>query len=397
MTQHCIFCSIMPPYLLKKYAESSDPQVRDRALATIEATERARAIRAALSQTLNLARVGPGVARTKVRRIFDCQGTSDLSRQLVMQENDQPPADVAVREAYDFAGITWDFYNTVFGRNSINDGGMTIVSSVHYSENGQGFDNALWNGQQMIYGDGGEQFGRMTQCLDVVGHELTHGITQFSAGLPYHNQSGALNESMSDVFGVVIRQWHDNQTDPATANWLVGDKLLLNGGALRSMKAPGTANPDDPQPAHMKDYVNLPDNPFGDSGGVHYNSGIPNHAFYLAATAIGKPSWQTAAKVWYITLTQRLKGETDFAKCANETISVARDFFDDATAKKVSQAWIDVGVITQAVGPVASLGMKAIKPSVSGKKAAKGTAVAKKAALASTHKRKPAKMSVARH
>jgi hypothetical protein len=147
----------------------------------------------------------------------------------------------------------------------------------------------------------------------------------------------------------------------------------------------------------MKDYVNLPDNPFGDSGGVHYNSGIPNHAFYLAATAIGKPSWQTAAKIWYITLTQRLKGETDFAKCANETISVARDFFDDATAKKVSQAWIDVGVITQAVGPVASLGMKAIKPSESGKKAAKGTAVAKKAALASTHKRKPAKMSVARH
>jgi Zn-dependent metalloprotease len=397
MTQHCIFCSIMPPYLLKKYAESRDPQVRDRALATIEATERARTIRNALSQTLSVTRVGPAVARTKVRRIFDCQGTSDLSRQLVMQENDPPPADVAVHEAYDFSGITWDFYNTMFGRNSINDGGMTIVSSVHYSENGRGFDNALWNGQQMIYGDGGEQFGRMTQCLDVVGHELTHGITQFSAGLPYHNQSGALNESMSDVFGVVIRQWHDNQTDPATANWLVGDKLLRDGGALRSMKAPGTANPDDPQPAHMKDYVNLPDNPFGDNGGVHYNSGIPNHAFYLAALAIGKPSWQTAAKIWYITLTQRLKGETDFAKCANETISVARDFFDDATAKKVSQAWIDVGIITQAVGPVVSLGMKAIQPSISGKKAVKGTAVGKKAALASAHKRKPTKMAVARH
>jgi hypothetical protein len=147
----------------------------------------------------------------------------------------------------------------------------------------------------------------------------------------------------------------------------------------------------------MKDYVNLPDNRFGDNGGVHYNSGITNHAFYLAALAIGKPSWETAAKIWYITLTQRLKGETDFAKCALETISVARDFFDDATAKKVSQAWIDVGVITQAVGPVASLGMKAIKPSATGKKAAKETTVAKKAALAAAHKRKPPKMSAARH
>ncbi|WP_431203599.1 M4 family metallopeptidase [Bradyrhizobium betae] len=238
---------------------------------------------------------------------------------------------------------------------------MTMVSSVHYSEDGSGFDNALWNGQQMIYGDGGDLFGRMTQCLDVVAHELTHGVTQFSAGLPYEGQSGALNESMSDVFGVVIRQWHDKQSDPATANWLVGDKLLLAGGALRSMKAPGTANPDDPQPANMKDYVNLPNTREGDYGGVHYNSGIPNHAFYLAALAIGKPAWETAAKIWYTTLTQRLKGDTDFAKCAYETISVARDFFDDATALKVSQAWIDVGVITKPIGPIASLGMRTIK------------------------------------
>lgn len=127
------------------------------------------------------------------------------------------------------------------------------------------------------------------------------------------------------------------------------------------MKAPGTANPDDPQPAHMKDYVNLPNTPAGDYGGVHYNSGIPNHAFYLAAVAIGKPAWETAAKIWYITLTQRLKGDTDFQKCAYETISVARDFFDDDTAKKVSQAWIDVGVITAAIGPVASLKMQVVQ------------------------------------
>lgn len=169
----------------------------------------------------------------------------------------------------------------MFGRNSIDDAGLTMVSSVHYSENGQGFDNALWNGHQMIYGDGGEEFGRMTKCPDVVAHELTHGITQYTAGLAYQGQSGALNESMSDVFGVVVRQWYQQQTnpaapqtDPAKANWLVGDGLLRAGGALRSMAAPGTAFPDDPQPALMKDYQ---------YGGVHINSGIPNHAFYLAA------------------------------------------------------------------------------------------------------------------
>jgi Zn-dependent metalloprotease len=395
---HCAFCSIVPPYMLQKLAESSDPRVRDRALATLEATDRTRSLRTAMSQTINVMSAGSALSRTKVRRIFDCEGTSDLSRKLVMQENDPAPADVAAREANDFSGITWDFYNTVFGRNSIDNRGLTIVSSVHYSENGQGFDNALWNGQQMIYGDGGELFGRMTQCLDVVGHELTHGITQFSAGLPYQGQSGALNESMSDVFGVVIRQWHDNQTNPATANWLVGDKLMLNGSALRSMKAPGTANPDDPQPAHMKDFVDLPNTRAGDFGGVHFNSGIPNHAFYLAAVAIGKPAWQTAAKIWYITLTERLKGETDFRKCANETISVARDFFDDRTAVKVSQAWIDVGVITSTIGPVASLGMRAIKPSVAAKKAAKETASAKKAVTASASKpragKKPARGAV---
>jgi Zn-dependent metalloprotease len=396
-SMNCAFCSIVPPYLLQKLARSDNPQIRERAVATLNVMDRARSLRTAMSQTINVASAAPTLSKAKVRRVFDCETTSDLTRKLVMQENDATSGDIAVREAYDYAGITWDFFNTVFGRNSIDNRGLTIVSSVHYSENGQGFDNAFWDTKQMIYGDGGELFGRMTQCLDVVAHELMHGITQYASGLPYHGQSGALNESFSDVFGVVIRQWNDKQTDPKTANWLVGDKLMLTGDALRSLKAPGTANPDDPQPAHMKDYVNLPDTPAGDSGGVHYNSGIPNHAFYLAAVAIGKPTWETAAKIWYTALTQRLKGETDFKKCAYETISVARDFFDDATAVKVTQAWIDVGVITHPIGPVKSLGVKSMKVSAGAKKAAKATAAAKKAvsakrpAKASASKKKPAK------
>jgi Zn-dependent metalloprotease len=400
--RHCAFCSIVPPYLLKKYAESSDPKIRARAQATLEATTRARMVRTSVAHTFRLAAAAPEAADRKVRRVFDCEMTSDLSRRLVMQEGDPLPSDVAVQEAYDYAGVTWDFYNKMFDRNSIDDRGLTMVSSVHYSENGEGFDNALWNTQQMVYGDGGEIFGRMTQCLDVVAHELTHGVTQYSAGLPYQGQSGALNESMSDVFGVVVRQWHEQQIDPTTANWLVGDKLLLTGGALRSMKAPGTANPDDPQPAHMKDYVQLPNTPRGDFGGVHTNSGIPNHAFYLAAVAIGKPSWETAAKIWYIALTQRLKGESDFAACAAATISVARDVFDEDTAKKVEQAWSDVGVTASADGTVAARKTRAMQPAAAvkpsaGKKVARRPAKPRKAAAAK-HKiarktRKPGRKS----
>ena len=362
----CVFCSIVPPYLLQKYATSDDVETRKRALATLKIMDRARSLRIAASHTLNVAPAArAALAKRKARRIFDCEGSNDLSRKLVMQEGDPSPADIAAREAYEYSGLTWQFFDTLFNRNSIDDRGMTMISSVHYSEDGEGFDNALWDTQQMIYGDGGRIFGRMTQCLDVVAHELTHGVTQYSAGLPYEKQSGALNEHFSDVLGVATRQWHEKQTNPKTANWLVGDKLLLAGGALRSLKAPGTANPDDPQPDHMNNYQDLPNTRAGDYGGVHINSGIPNRAFYLAAVAIGEPAWKTAAKIWYITLTQRLKGETSFEKCAYETISVARDFYNDATAAKVGQAWIDVGVLKTKIGPLASL---ADGVSIAGKK-----------------------------
>src|SRR4029079_944922 len=139
---------------------------------------------------------------------------------------------------------------------------------------------------------------------------LTHGVTQDEAQLVYSNQSGALNESLSDVFGSLIKQFSLNQTADQ-ADWLIGAGLLtkqVNGVALRSMKAPGTAYNDpvlgkDPQPAHMKDYVNT----ISDNGGVHINSGIPNHAFYLIATQIGGNAWEKAGQIWYLTLRDKLK------------------------------------------------------------------------------------------
>ena len=149
--------------------------------------------------------------------------------------------DVAVNEAYDGAGATYDLYYDIYERNSIDNRGMSIVSYVHYDVN---YDNAFWDGSEMVYGDGdGEIFDRFTKCIDVIGHELTHGVTQYEANLAYSNQPGALNESMSDVFGSLVKQRTLKQT-AAKADWLIGAGLLMpkiHGKALRSMKAPGNS------------------------------------------------------------------------------------------------------------------------------------------------------------
>jgi Zn-dependent metalloprotease len=202
----------------------------------------------------------------------------------------------------------------------------------------------------MVYGDGdGRFFGRFTACVDVVGHELTHGVTQNAARLLYRDQSGALNESMSDVFGSLVKQWSLNQT-AAQADWLIGAGLFtpaVQGVALRSMKAPGTAydDPDlgrDPQPADMAHYVRTAT----DGGGVHINSGIPNRAFFLAASHIGGFAWQKAGLVWYRALTGALAPSSDFQAAADATASIAGSLFGASSVerKAVVEAWSAVGV-----------------------------------------------------
>ena len=212
----------------------------------------------------------------------------------------QPVKDVAVNEAYDGLGATYDFFSKAYGRDSIDDAGLALDASVHF---GKDYDNAFWDGKQMVFGDGdGVYFNRFTVSLDVIGHELTHGVTEDEAGLIYSNQSGALNESISDVFGVLVKQYALKQK-AADADWLIGATLLtkkVKGVALRSMKAPGTAYDDpvlgkDPQPAHMKGYVQTME----DNGGVHINSGIPNNAFYRLAVALGGFAWEKAGRIWY--------------------------------------------------------------------------------------------------
>ncbi len=213
--------------------------------------------------------------------------------------------------------------------------------SVHYE---QDYDNAFWDGTQLVFGDGdGKVFGSFTEPVDVLGHEFTHAVTQFTAGLTYQGQSGALNESVSDCFGMCVKQQVLGQTAD-NADWLVGEGIFLSGinaRALRDMAHPGTAYDDptigqDPQVGDMAHYVDTTD----DNGGVHTNSGIPNRAFYLAATAIGGDTWEGAGQIWYAALTGgQVTADTDFAGFAAATIAAA-----GAHADLVRQAWSTVGV-----------------------------------------------------
>jgi len=284
----------------------------------------------------------------KQRTIYDTHHTQNLPGDVVRTEGAPPGDDVAVNEAYDGLGATFDLYWEIFERNSIDDAGMPLNATVHF---GQDYDNAFWNGQQMVFGDGdGDLFNRFTISIDVIGHELTHGVTEDEAQLAYFFQPGALNESVSDVFGSLVKQRMLNQTADQ-ADWLIGAGLFtanVNGVALRSMKAPGTAYDDpvlgkDPQPAHMDDFVFT----FQDNGGVHINSGIPNHAFYLAAVKIGGFAWEKAGRIWYETLRDsRLQPFWGFRRFARLSITVAGQLFGDGSAEQqaVREAWAEVGI-----------------------------------------------------
>ncbi|MFO1183338.1 MAG: M4 family metallopeptidase [Bauldia sp.] len=342
----CLNC-IVPPHLLNKLLESSDREVRDAALGTLLATARMRGERQALGPTAFSFSSPTGGRRT----IFDCQGSMVLGNARVVRSDSAPPVpDDAVNEAYDGLTATREFYSSVFQRDSIDGNGMRLDAYVHY---GTAHNNAYWNGRQMLFGDGdGVVFTGFTKSLDVIGHELTHGVTEYSAGLEYHNQPGALNESISDVFGSLIKQKVLNQT-AEEADWLIGTEIFTPGieaDALRSMKAPGTAynNPmfgRDPQPDHMNRFAQLPDTERGDWGGVHINSGIPNKAFYLVATAIGGFAWEAAGHIWYEALCAS-SPTTEFQDFAETTCAKAEHLYGGGSVEldAVRTAWRDVGI-----------------------------------------------------
>ncbi|QJU53205.1 M4 family metallopeptidase [Herbiconiux sp. KACC 21604] len=366
--------SIVPPYLLERIAGAdaygleraaaaarrsltADPALRaerqreaERPAASPWASTRFSAAGNDTSPDLGLGDDGepaaspPGPDRT----VYDAGRTETLPGRVVRREGAPATGDPAADEAYDGLGATHALLLDAFGRDSIDGKGLPLLATVHY---GRDYDNAFWDGDRMVFGDGdGEVFGRFTASLSVIGHELAHGVTQYTAGLVYQGQSGALNESFSDVIGALVEQHRLGQT-AGEADWLIGAGLFtdaVEGRALRSMLEPGTAYDDDvlgrdPQPADMAGYVDTAD----DNGGVHVNSGIPNRAFALAAIELGGRAWETVGPVWYDTVGgPRLTTTADFAQFAAATIATAGERYggDSREVSAIEGAWRTVGV-----------------------------------------------------
>ncbi len=345
-------CFIIPNDILKHFA--SDPELSDeirRGFAyTAAVSKEVRLVREQQQAlTLSLAALPPAFPPPgpfpKIHflpscPVYDCHHGTSLPGAPVA--NPGMSADATVKRAATETEAVAKFYWDVFKRDSLDGHHMTLISSVHYSTN---FNNAFWNGAQMTYGDGdGKVFVDFTLGNDVIGHELTHGVTQHTAGFAYANEPGGLNESMSDVFGSMFRQWRAGQ-DVNAADWLIGHDIMgpVSKGkgytCLRDMANPASAHALAAQPTHFSQYHAGMD--------PHYSSGIPNFAFYKAAKAAGGHSWDKVGPIWYKALTgfppspnMKMK---DFA---NRTRSLSTSMYPGDTAIKnaVNKAWTAVGL-----------------------------------------------------
>ncbi|RSM14581.1 hypothetical protein CEP52_001295 [Fusarium oligoseptatum] len=332
---------IIPDALLRHIAESDevDEPTRTRArrdlnhlqqiLGRVQASQQGESANQSLGAAADADKDSPKDA--PYRAIHDAKNSSDesdLPGKLARSEGQAKTKDKAVNEAYENVGIVLEFYKEYFKWLSIDNKNMDIISTVHF---GKRYENAYWDPEklQMVFGDGDEFLNNFTGCIDVIGHELTHAVTEHTSPLDYYDEK-------SDV-----------------ADWLVGEDCILpgvKGTALRSMKAPGTAYDDprfgkDPQVAHMKDFTTM----FEDNGGVHIFSGIPNKAFHLVSVAFGGYAWEKAGKIWWEAMKSgKVPSKCTFKQFANVTIDCAEDLYGADAAKKVKKAWDDVGVTGKA-------------------------------------------------
>lgn len=216
-------------------------------------------------------------------------------------------------DAHYYVGATYDYYYNMFGRNSLDNAGMSLIATVHYGTN---YVNAFWNGSQIVFGDGdGVQAVALSGGLDIIAHELTHGVDSYEANLVYQDQSGALSEAFSDIMGTAV----EFAVQPNKFDWLVGEDIwtpAIDGDALRSMEDPTLYG----DPAHMDDYVYTT----SDNGGVHTNSGIPNKAAYLVGSSIGV---EKMARIFYRTLSTYLVSTSNFSDCRAAAIQSAADLY----------------------------------------------------------------------
>jgi hypothetical protein len=353
-------CRFIPPYLLAHVAGSHvDVEVSRCGHSTLAIDERLRSRRTSPPPRLDGVVAPRSESGQDAWTIHTADNGSDLPGRAVRSSGEPASGDAAVDEAYAGVEASLALFREVLGRDSYDGRGAPVVATVHYERN---YDNAFWDGRQLVFGDGdGKVFGRFTRPVDVLAHEFTHAVTQYTSGFTYSGQPGALNESVSDVFASCVKQRLLGQT-ALEADWLVGEGIFLpgvHGRALRSMAEPGTAYDDpvlgkDPQVGSMDDYVDTDE----DNGGVHLNSGIPNRAFYLAATGLASAglaaeSWAGAGRVWYAALTSGPGPEATFADFAAATVAAAQKAGAEIAAV-VASAWEKVGVAVPLPGGAAT-------------------------------------------
>ncbi|PEJ20380.1 peptidase M4 family protein [Bacillus toyonensis] len=343
---------IIPPYILKELAEKGNEHAIKSLAITKDTHEKLSDNIKNENGVENNKHHHTNIVTEPKRHVYDSQETEQKRRKIVRDEGDSPTNDDDVNRAYDFSGFTLKYLNDVLKRNSLDNKGMDLIFNVHF---GYKFMNAFWDGStnEMVFGDGdGKKFISFTRGIDVIAHEMGHGVTQIMNHLRYEGETGALNEHFSDVIGSAVKQKYFQQTAD-TADWLIGDKVVgpgWKGIALRSMKAPGTAYENDPQPDHIRNYVHLPisNRPEDDHGGVHINSGIPNKAFFLVSMEIGTDN---AAVIWYNAWNDRtyLGANSKFRDLFNAIVKSARTLVEKGNIPSnaesvVKKAFSEVGI-----------------------------------------------------
>lgn len=290
----------------------------------------------------------PTIHTAKSWRTYDGNNSTSLPGTLDCT-NTGTCSDSVLQNIHNGASLVYNYYSAKFGRDSYTGAGATITSTGHYSSN---YVNAFWNGNQLVYGDGdGVNSGPLGNAFDVVAHEFTHAVTSNESNLIYQNESGALNEGLSDIFAAAAESWRDGSVNSNT--WKVGEATWtpgISGDALRYMNNPT-------QDGSSRDYYPERYTGTSDNGGVHLNSGIANLAFYLTVAGGSHPRGKTtttvtgigmtkAEQIYYRAQTTYLTSSSNFQAARNATASAAADLYGAGSAEvdAVQDAWCAVGV-----------------------------------------------------